>query len=142
MRDVYVIGSFSTAFGRWAAKDHRALAKDAVLGVLQDAELADGSALGQAYFGNCLMHMIGQTMIRGQTCLSDLMEQGVFGGRKTTRVGLAPTGKRRLFTAHTLTGHHRLSRIGLIAQRVNSRSPTDAGASPAYDPPQRLTVSY
>ncbi|HEX3415401.1 MAG TPA: hypothetical protein VHT21_03200 [Stellaceae bacterium] len=81
MRDVYVIGSFSTAFGRWAAKDHRALAKDAVLGVLQDAELADGSALGQAYFGNCLMHMIGQTMIRGQTCLSDLMEQGVLPER-------------------------------------------------------------
>jgi acetyl-CoA acetyltransferase len=81
MRDVYVIGSFSTAFGRWAAKDHRALAKDAVLGVLQDAGLADGSALGQAYFGNCLMHMIGQTMIRGQTCLSDLMEQGVLPKR-------------------------------------------------------------
>jgi acetyl-CoA acetyltransferase len=81
MRDVYVIGSFSTAFGRWAAKDHRALAKDAVLGVLQDAGLADGSALGQAYFGSCLMHMIGQTMIRGQTCLSDRMEQAVLPKR-------------------------------------------------------------
>jgi hypothetical protein len=77
MRDAYVIGSFSTAFGKWTAKDHRALARDAVLGVLEGAGLADGKALGQAYLGNCLMHMIGQTMIRGQTCLSDLMDNGV-----------------------------------------------------------------
>jgi acetyl-CoA acetyltransferase len=81
MSDAYVIGSFSTAFGRWPVKDHRALARDAVLGVLQDAGLADGGALRQAYFGNCLMHMIGQTMIRGQTCLSDLMDQGVLPER-------------------------------------------------------------
>jgi acetyl-CoA acetyltransferase len=81
MSNAYVIGSFSTAFGRWPVKDHRALARDAVLGVLQDAGLADGGALRQAYFGNCLMHMIGQTMIRGQTCLSDLMDQGVLPER-------------------------------------------------------------
>jgi hypothetical protein len=34
MSNAYVIGSFSTAFGRWPVKDHRALARDAVLGVL------------------------------------------------------------------------------------------------------------
>jgi acetyl-CoA acetyltransferase len=81
MSDAYVIGSFSTAFGKWTDKDHRALAREAVLDVLEDAGLADGSALGQAYFGNCLMHMIGQTMIRGQTCLSDLMDQGLLPKR-------------------------------------------------------------
>jgi hypothetical protein len=31
MSNAYVIGSFSTAFGRWPVKDHRALARDAVL---------------------------------------------------------------------------------------------------------------
>jgi acetyl-CoA acetyltransferase len=81
MSDVYIIGSFSTAFGKWAAKDHRALARDAVLGVLEDAGLADERALGQAYFGNCLMHMIGQTMVRGQRCLSDLKGDGVLPER-------------------------------------------------------------
>lgn len=81
MSDAYIIGAFPTAFGRWIGKDHRALAREAVVGVLEDAGLTDGSALGQAYFGNCLMHMIGQTMIRGQTCLSDLMEQGVLPER-------------------------------------------------------------
>jgi acetyl-CoA acetyltransferase len=45
MSDAYVIGSFSTAFGKWTDKDHRALAREAVLGVLEDAGLADGSAL-------------------------------------------------------------------------------------------------
>jgi acetyl-CoA acetyltransferase len=81
MSDAYVIGSFSTPFGRWTDKYHRALAREAVFGVLEDARLADGRGLGQAYFGNCLMHTIGQTMIRGQTCLSDLMEQGVLPER-------------------------------------------------------------
>lgn len=81
MSDAYVIGSFSTPFGKWTDKDHRVLARDAVLGVLEDAGLADGSALEQAYFGNCLMHTIGQTMIRDQTCLSDLMDQGVLPER-------------------------------------------------------------
>jgi acetyl-CoA acetyltransferase len=81
MSGAYLIGSFSTAFGRWAGKDHRTLAQDAVLGALEDAGLANGGALEQAYFGNCLMHTIGQTMIRGQTCLSDLMEQYVLPER-------------------------------------------------------------
>jgi acetyl-CoA acetyltransferase len=55
MSDAYIIGSFSSPFGRWIDKDHRALARDAVSGVLEDAGLADGSGLGQAYFGSCLM---------------------------------------------------------------------------------------
>lgn len=50
MSDAYVIGSFSTPFGKWTDKDHRVLARDAVLGVLEDAGLADGSALEQGLF--------------------------------------------------------------------------------------------
>lgn len=81
MRDVFVIGSFSTEFGRWLGKDHRALAREAVHGVLGDAGLADGLSVGQAYFGNCLLHVSGQTMIRGQACLSPLMEEGILPER-------------------------------------------------------------
>jgi acetyl-CoA acetyltransferase len=81
MDDVFIIGSFSTEFGRWLNKDHRALAGEAVRGVLGDAGLSDGQAVGQAYFGNCLLHVSGQTMIRGQACLSPLMEEGVLPER-------------------------------------------------------------
>jgi acetyl-CoA acetyltransferase len=81
MSDVFIIGSFSTEFGRWTNRDHRALAREAVCGVLRDAGLSDGSALGQAYFGNCLLHVSGQTMIRGQACLSALMEEAVLPER-------------------------------------------------------------
>jgi len=81
MSDAHIIASFSTAFGRWVDKDHRALARDALLGVLRDAGLTDGSCLGQVYFGNCMLHMAGQTMIRGQACLSALMDEGVLPER-------------------------------------------------------------
>jgi acetyl-CoA acetyltransferase len=81
MDQVFIIGSFSTEFGRWIGKDHRALAREAVHGVLGDAGLSDGLAVGQVYFGNCLLHVSGQSMIRGQACLSPLMEQGVLPER-------------------------------------------------------------
>ncbi|WMT73471.1 thiolase family protein [Bradyrhizobium sp. Ash2021] len=81
MGDVFIIGSFSTDFGRWISKDHRALAREAVHGALGDAGLGDGLAVGQAYFGNCLLHVSGQTMIRGQVCLSPLMDEGVLPER-------------------------------------------------------------
>jgi acetyl-CoA acetyltransferase len=81
MGDVFIIGSFSTEFGRWTGKDHRALAREAIQGVLGDAGLSDGLAVGQAYFGNCLLHVSGQTMIRGQACLSPLMDEGVLPER-------------------------------------------------------------
>jgi acetyl-CoA acetyltransferase len=81
MSDVFIIGSFSTEFGRWPHRDHRALAREAIQGVVRDAGLSDGLSVGQAYFGNCLLHVSGQTMIRGQVCLSDLMEQGILQER-------------------------------------------------------------
>lgn len=81
MSDVFIIGSFSTEFGRWIAKGHRTLAREAIQGVLHDAGLNDGLTVGQAYFGNCLLHVSGQTMIRGQACLSRLMEDGILPER-------------------------------------------------------------
>lgn len=81
MSHAYILGTFSTPFGRFAEKDHLALAREAVAGVLDDAGLSDGTRIGQIYFGSALMHMVGQTMIRGQTCLLPLMEQGVLQER-------------------------------------------------------------
>src|SRR5260370_12786088 len=57
------------------------------------------------------------------------MTAPVASGWSGCRVGLAPTGKRRLVTAHTLSGHCELrsttSQLAVIRQR----------ASMAFDPP-------
>lgn len=76
MTAAYILGAYSTPFGRFAEKDHRALAREAIEGVLRDAQLADGQRIGKTYFGSVLMHVIGQTMIRGQACLLSMMESG------------------------------------------------------------------
>jgi acetyl-CoA acetyltransferase len=81
MSDVYIIGSFSTAFGRKPHQDHRALAREAVSGALIDAGFPAGAPVDQIYFGNCLLHVLGQTMIRGQTSLLPLMEDGLLPER-------------------------------------------------------------
>lgn len=81
MEDVYIIGSCSTRFGRRPDDDHRALAREAVTGALSDAGLENAAPIDQAYFGNCLMHIQGQTMIRGQTAMLPLMEDGVLPER-------------------------------------------------------------
>jgi acetyl-CoA acetyltransferase len=81
MSQAYLLGSFCTPFGRFASKNHLALAREALDGVLNDAGLSDGQKIGKAYFGSVLMHMVGQTMIRGQTCLLPLMEEGLLPER-------------------------------------------------------------
>lgn len=81
MPEAYIIGSFSTAFGRKPNSDYRALAREAVEGALADSGLRDGRGLGQAYFGNCLLHTQGQTMIRGQACMTGLTEDGTLPER-------------------------------------------------------------
>lgn len=81
MSRAFILGSFSTPFGRFASKNHQALAREAIEGVLSDAGLSDGLSITKVYFGSVLMHMMGQTMIRGQTCLLPLMESGLLQER-------------------------------------------------------------
>lgn len=76
MRDVHVLGSATTAFKRWPDKTHLDLTREAVLQVLADAGLGDGSALGSVHFGNCAMHLFGQPNIRGQVALLPLIREG------------------------------------------------------------------
>lgn len=81
MDDVFIIGAHTTRFGRRPDIDHRGLAAEAVLGALKDAEFERSAPIDQAYFGNCLLHNRGQTMIRGQVCLLPLMERGALPER-------------------------------------------------------------
>lgn len=79
--DVYVIGSYSTVFKRWPDKSLKQLAREAYLGVLQDAGLSDGSAIQAAWFGNCLMHAWGQPCTRGNVLFIPLVREGLFPKR-------------------------------------------------------------
>ncbi len=45
MRDVYVIGSYSTQFKKWPEKTFKDLTRDAYLGVLQDAKMDNGDEI-------------------------------------------------------------------------------------------------
>src|SRR6516164_8932311 len=52
------------------------------------------------------------TLIEGFSHFVTSMTAPIASGWSVCRVGLAPTGKRRLYTAHTRLGHRRGSRTG------------------------------
>lgn len=79
--DVYVVGSFSTAFGKKPDTSFKDLTRDAYLGCLADAGLERGDDIEQAWFGNCGMGAFGQNNIRGQVCLTPMVRQGLFPER-------------------------------------------------------------
>jgi acetyl-CoA acetyltransferase len=79
--DAFVIGSYSTAFGRFPERSLKDLTREAYLGALADARLADGGNIGMAWFGNCGMWTDGQGSIRGQVCLTPLVREGLFPER-------------------------------------------------------------
>jgi len=73
----YVLGSFTTTFGKWTARSYKDLVREAALGVLADARQDDGRAISSAWFGNCNMALWGQANIRGQVCLAPLVREGL-----------------------------------------------------------------
>ncbi len=81
MRDVYVIGSACTEFGKFPDRSFQDLAREAYLQVLADAGMTDGGAIEQAWFGNCGMFAWGQGGIRGQVCFTPLVDEGLFPER-------------------------------------------------------------
>jgi acetyl-CoA acetyltransferase len=58
MSQAYILGTFCTPFGRFAEKNHQALASDAIRGVLNDAGRSDGQQIGKAYFGSVLLPLM------------------------------------------------------------------------------------
>lgn len=80
MRDVFVVGTACTAFGKRPGDSFRDLTREAWLDVVADAGI-DGAEVGQAWFGNCGMAAWGQASIRGQVCLLPLVREGRFPER-------------------------------------------------------------
>ncbi len=81
MKPVYVIGAYSTAFGRRPEDSLKDLTAEAYRGVLADAGLDDSGRIDTAWFGNCGMWADGQGSIRGQVCLTPLVHSGEFPER-------------------------------------------------------------
>ncbi len=81
MRDVYVVGTSCTAFGKQPDKSFKALTREAYVAVLKDAGLEDGRDIGMAWFGNCGMGTFGQGNIRGQVCFTPLVQEKLFPER-------------------------------------------------------------
>lgn len=81
MNSVYIIGSYSSAFGRFPDKSFRDLTREAVMGVLKDAGLDSGECIQSVWFGNVLMDYWGQHSTRGQFALIPLLQAGVLAQR-------------------------------------------------------------
>ena len=81
MREVYIIGSYSTQFKKWPDKSFKELTRDAYTGALKDAQMGNGDEIQFAWFGNCGMGHWGQTNIRGQVCFVPLVREKLFPER-------------------------------------------------------------
>lgn len=81
MSDVYLVGTYSTAFGKRPDHTVKDLTREAYLGVLADAGLAEGDSIESCWFGNCGMWVEEQGSIRGQVCLTPLVREGLFPER-------------------------------------------------------------
>ena len=81
MDDVYLIGVSCTRFGKQPELSFKDLSRQAYLAVLEDAGMASGEQIGQAWFGNCGMGTFGQRNIRGQVCFTPLVQEGLFPER-------------------------------------------------------------
>jgi acetyl-CoA acetyltransferase len=83
MRNVYIIATACTPFGKHADKSFQQLSRWAYLELLADAGLdSDGARLiEQAWFGNCGMGQWGQGGIRGQVAFTPLVDEGLFPER-------------------------------------------------------------
>jgi acetyl-CoA acetyltransferase len=82
MKNVYLIGAYSTQFKKWVDKSNKELARDAFVGVLEDAGMQSGDAIENAYFSNCGMGIIwNQDCVRGHCTFAPMVEEGLFPER-------------------------------------------------------------
>ncbi len=82
MKDVYVIGAYSTRFKKWPDKSGKELTRDALVGVLEDAGLDEANMIESAFFSNCGMGVIwDQDLVRGHCMFAPMVEEGLFPER-------------------------------------------------------------
>lgn len=126
----YIIGSYSSRFGRMPDRDFRDLTREAVTGVLRDAGMDDGDAVGSVWFGNVLMSFWDQHSTRGQFTLIPLVEAGILPKRLpiTNVEGACATGSIALHGAvkDILSGEVDIALAVGVEKTVNpDRSPQE-----------------
>lgn len=77
MAHAYLIGGYSTAFGKMSERSYKQLTAEAVTGAITDAGLEDGQAIDRIWVGSAAMAAWGQGSVRGQVCLTPLFNEGV-----------------------------------------------------------------
>jgi acetyl-CoA acetyltransferase len=91
MGGVYVIGSYSTKFGKWIEKSYKDLTRMAYLGVLEDAGIS-AQDIEFLWFSSSGMGLSvpptkddpgiqGQMNVRGHVCFAPLVNEGLFPKR-------------------------------------------------------------
>ncbi len=81
MRDVYILGTSCTKFGKRPGDSFKDLTREAYLAAVDDAGMQTGLDIEQGWFGNCGMGTWGQGGIRGQVCFTPLVRDGLFPER-------------------------------------------------------------
>jgi acetyl-CoA acetyltransferase len=81
MRDVYVIGAYTTVFKKHPGMSFGDLAREAYMGALADAGKQNGADIETGWLGNCGMGFWGQNSIRAQALFQPLVEEGLFPER-------------------------------------------------------------
>lgn len=144
---VYLIGVYSTKFGKLSDRSYKDLTREAYLGALADASLADGEDIQTAWFGNCAMHLDGQAYIRGQTCMIPLVREGLFPERVPliNVENACATGSSAMVGAYRdiLTGISHLSLAIGVEKLIDSktgkgRMEAFAGGMDTIDPQESL----
>jgi len=149
-KDVYVIGAFTTPFGKWPELSFKDLTRQAYLGVLADAGFANGDPIQSAWFGNAFMGNWGQTSIRGQVCFSPLVREGLFPERVpiVNVEGACATGSLAFHGAwkDILSGLSNLSLAIGVEKLYNPQQDGDAllksfaGGMDTFDPDETLAA--
>jgi acetyl-CoA acetyltransferase len=91
VKAVYMIGSFSTKFGKRVEETHKAITRETYLGVLQDAGI-EANDIETLWFSNCGWGLTvppteddpgiqGQQNVRGHVAFAPLVNEGLFPKR-------------------------------------------------------------
>src|SRR5665213_2223620 len=128
MRDVYVVGAYTTVFKKHPGMSFEDLAREAYLGTLKDAGMKTGADIETGWLGNCGMGFWGQNSIRGQALFQPLVEEGLFPARvpmfdvEKLFSPDAPERTAGLFNQGYITGQHDrlVSEMNRVAAMVGS----------------------
>ena len=81
MSDAYLIGGYSSTFGKRPNDSYKDLTREAYVGVLEDAGIGGGGEIEVCWYGNTTMYLEGQGNVRGQVCMTPLVREGLFPER-------------------------------------------------------------